>query len=244
MSGYGTERIESELQTILPELAIQRFDQATARTKNAYERIIGDFEDGKTDILVGTQMLTKGLDFQNVTTVGILDADHSLNFPDFRAYERSFQLMIQVGGRAGRRDIQGKVLIQTNQPAHRVLNEVVKAEYQEMYDQEIVEREKFNYPPFWRLIRITIKHKDYFVTEKAADYLNWLLKGEFGDRILGPEEPFVTRIRGLYLRQLLIKLDPSKSRQAMKSSIAARVDQFRNTKEYRSVRLVVDVDPY
>lgn len=244
MTGYGTERVETELQTILPDLAIQRFDQATARTKSAYERIIGDFEAGRTDILVGTQMLTKGLDFQNVTLVGILDADHALNFPDFRAYERSFQQMIQVGGRAGRREIQGKVLIQTNQPSHRALNQVVQTDYKGMYELEVEEREKFNYPPFWRLVRITVKHKDYFLTEKAADYLNWLLKKDFGDFILGPEEPFVTRIRGLYLRQLLIKLDPEKSRRAMKAVIALKVDQFRKTKEYRGVRLVVDVDPY
>jgi len=244
MAGYGTERIESELQTILPEFTIERFDQATARTRRSYETIIGDFEEGKTDILVGTQMLTKGLDFQNVLTVGILDADHALNFPDFRAYERSFQLMIQVGGRAGRRDRQGKVFIQTNQPEHRVIDQVVKYEFEEMYRTEIEEREKFAYPPFNRLIRITVKHKDYFETEKAADFLNMLLRPLFGDALLGPEEPYVSRIRGYYLRQLLIKLDSNKNRKAMKATIAEKISQFKKTREYKSVRLVVDVDPY
>lgn len=244
MAGYGTERIEAELKNIIPEFSIQRFDQVTARTRRAYENIIGDFEEGNTDILIGTQMLTKGLDFQNVLTVGILDADHALNFPDFRAYERSFQLMIQVGGRAGRRDRQGTVYIQTNQAQHRVIDQVVNYQFEEMFNAEIEERKKFVYPPFNRLIRISVKHKDYFLAEKAADYLNMLLRPLFGDAVLGPEEPYISRIRGLYLRQLLVKLDPAKNRVAMKQTIAEKIAQFKKTKDYKAVRLVVDVDPH
>jgi primosomal protein N' (replication factor Y) len=244
MSGYGTERIEAELQTILPDLIIQRFDQVTARTKKAYEDIIGSFERGETDVLVGTQMLTKGLDFQNVLTVGILDADHALNFPDFRSFERSFQQMIQVGGRAGRRDIQGNVFIQTNQPEHHVIDQVVNHDYRGLYEKEIAEREKFQYPPFNRLITITIKHKDFFVVEKAADYLNWMLRPLYGDFLLGPMEPHVSRIRSLYIRNFLLKLDPSKKRGELKTKLKEMIAQFKKNKDYKSVRVIVDVDPY
>ncbi|MCB9246509.1 MAG: primosomal protein N' [Flavobacteriales bacterium] len=243
MSGYGTERIETELQNILPELRIQRFDQVTARTRRAYENIIGDFEAGKTDVLIGTQMLTKGLDFRNVLLVGILDADHALNFPDFRAYERSFQLMVQVGGRAGRRDRQGMVYIQTNHPKHKVISNVVDYDYDAMVQSELEERRKFHYPPYTRLVRITVKHKDHQITERAADYLNFLLRPSFGDQLLGPEEPFITRIRGLYQRQFLLKMETVKDRKSMKAILADKVQVVRKSKEYAKVRFVIDVDP-
>ncbi len=243
MLGYGTERIESELQQFIPDARIQRLDYETTRTKSAFENIITGFEKKEIDVLVGTQMLTKGLDFEALSLVGILDADHALNFPDYRAFERSFQLFTQVGGRAGRRNKQGKVIIQANQPDHFVIQQVVEGSYDAFFDKEVTDREKFNYPPFGRLIKITVKHKDYLVTEKAGDMLAYLLRPQLGAMMLGPEEPYVTKIRGLFIRQLLIKVVPPMPLKGIKKHIQEKVLQFKQTKEYRQVRVIVDVDP-
>ena len=186
MVGYGTERVESELTELFQDARIQRLDYETTRTKTAFENIITGFEKKEIDILIGTQMLTKGLDFEALSLVGILDADHALNFPDFRAFERSFQLFTQVGGRAGRRNKQGKVIIQANQPEHFVIQQVTESDYPAFYEKEVGEREKFHYPPFGRLIKITVKHKDYLHTEKAADMLAFLLRPQLGSMMLGP----------------------------------------------------------
>lgn len=243
MLGYGTERVESELTQIFPEASIQRLDYETTRTKSAFENIITGFEKKEIDILIGTQMLTKGLDFESLSLVGILDADHALNFPDFRAFERSFQLFTQVGGRAGRRNKQGKVVLQANQPEHRVVQQVVEGDYKGFFETEIEEREKFHYPPFSRLIKIMVKHKDYLHTEKAADMMAYLLRGQLGDMMLGPEEPYITKIRGLFIRQILIKIVQPMPLGGVKKFIREKLDIFKQNKDYRQVRVVVDVDP-
>ncbi len=243
MVGYGTERVESELVHLLPDARIQRLDYETTRTKSAFANIISAFEKGDIDVLVGTQMLTKGLDFDGLSLVGILDADHALNFPDFRAFERSFQLFTQVGGRAGRREKQGHVIIQANQPEHQVIQDVVGGEYAEFFDREVEERQKFHYPPFSRLIRITIKHKDYLHTEKAADMLAHLIRPKLGAMMLGPEEPYITKIRGLFIRQMLIKIAPPMSLKGVKLELQAKLDIFKQNKDYKQVRVIVDVDP-
>ncbi|MBO6517290.1 MAG: primosomal protein N' [Bacteroidia bacterium] len=243
MVGYGTERVESELALIYPDIRIQRLDYETTRTKSAFENIISAFERKEIDVLVGTQMLTKGLDFESLSLVGILDADHALNFPDFRAFERSFQLFTQVGGRAGRRNKQGHVVIQANQPDHVIVQQVVDGNYDEFFDKEITEREKFHYPPFSRLIRITVKHKDYVHTEKASDMLALLIRDQLGSMMLGPEEPYITKIRGLFIRQILIKIAPPMSLTGVKKYLRAKLDIFKQNKDYRQVRVIVDVDP-
>ena len=243
MLGYGTERIESELATLFTSARIQRLDYESTRTKSAFENIITGFENKEIDILVGTQMLTKGLDFDNLSLVGILDADHALNFPDYRAFERSFQLFTQVGGRAGRRKTQGKVIIQANQPEHPVIQQVMNGDYAGFFDKEIEDREKFHYPPFGRLIKITVKHKDYLHTEKAAEMLAYLLREKLGGMMLGPEEPYVTKIRGLFIRQILIKIVPPMPLKGVKNVLSEKLQIFKTNKDYRQVRVVVDVDP-
>ena len=243
MLGYGTERVESELAGHFPNARIQRLDYETTRTKSAFANIISGFEKGEIDILVGTQMITKGLDFDGLSLVGILDADHALNFPDFRAFERSFQLFTQVGGRAGRREKQGQVIIQANQPDHQVIQDVMGGEYASFFDREIEERQKFHYPPFSRLVRITIKHKDYLHTEKAADMIAHLLRPKLGAMMLGPEEPYITKIRGLFIRQILIKIAPPMPLKGIKLELQAKLDIFKQNKDYRQVRVIVDVDP-
>ncbi len=243
MLGYGTERIESELGLLYPDLRIQRLDYETTRTKSAFENIITGFEKREIDVLIGTQMLTKGLDFENLSLVGILDADHALNFPDFRAFERSFQLFTQVGGRAGRRNKQGEVIIQANQPEHSIIQQVTEADYAGFYEKEIADREKFNYPPFGRLIKITVKHKDYLHCEKASDMLAHLLRPQLGVMMLGPEEPYVTKIRGLFIRQILIKIVPPMPLRGVKKYLAEKLTIFKINKDYKQTRVIVDVDP-
>lgn len=243
MVGYGTERVESEISALFGDARIQRLDYETTRTKSAFENIITGFEKKEIDILIGTQMLTKGLDFEALSLVGILDADHALNFPDFRAFERSFQLFTQVGGRAGRRNKQGTVIIQANQPEHFVIQQVIASDYTSFYEKEVGEREKFHYPPFGRLIKITIKHKDYLHTEKAADMLAHLLRPQLGGMMLGPEEPYITKIRGLFIRQILIKIVPPMPLKGVKKHLQEKLLLFKTNKDYRQVRVIVDVDP-
>jgi primosomal protein N' (replication factor Y) len=243
MIGYGTERVEEELKLIVPEARIDRLDYQSTRTKTAFEKIITDFENRDTDVLIGTQMITKGLDFENLRLVGILDADHSLNFPDFRAAERSFQLFTQVAGRAGRRNNQGLVMIQTSRPENPVIQHVVKHEYNDFFEEEIQEREKFNYPPFARLIKMSLMHKDYELTEKAGDMMAMLIREKVGDMLLGPEEPYVSKIRGRFIRQMMIKITPDQNLKAVKHFVGDMVFQFKGIKEYKQVRVVVDVDP-
>lgn len=245
LKGFGTEKIEDELQIFLPEAKIGRMDLDTVRGKNAHARIINDFEEGKIDILVGTQMVTKGLDFERVGVVGILSADQLMQFPDFRAAERAFQLMLQVAGRAGRKHRQGKVIIQAYNASHSVVQEVVVGDYQAFFRREIQERHDFMYPPFNRLIRITLKHKKPQVVNDAMRlYAHWI-KQQLGDSVIGPAVPYVGRVRSYYLLDILIKLDrDAKKIKFAKAQIREAGEKLHTTQGYSNVRVSVDVDPF
>ncbi|MDQ6477592.1 primosomal protein N' [Dyadobacter sp. LHD-138] len=243
--GYGTEKIEEELGLLLPTARVQRMDLDTTRAKNAYQQIIQEFEEGGTDILVGTQMVSKGLDFDNVSMVGIFDADRIIHFPEFRASERAFQMLTQVSGRAGRRaDKPGKVLIQTANPAQKILERIIQNDYVGMYETEILEREQFHYPPFTRLIKITVKHVDEGTSKRAATVLAEKLIVNLGkSRVLGPEPPLVERVRNQFLFDILIKLEREKINfKAAKSFIQEKVIDILTDKTIKGVHVVIDVD--
>lgn len=242
--GFGTEQIEEEVKTIFPDAKVSRMDLDTTRGKYGYEKIITAFEQQEVDILVGTQMLTKGLDFRNVKLVGIMNADNLLNFPDFRAHERSFQLMLQVSGRAGRTDKRGKVLIQTYNPYHKILQQVSTNDYEGMYDEQMDERHNYKYPPIYRLIKITLKHKDYNRVNLAAEWFAKSLKQVFGERVLGPEFPPVARIRNQYHKNILVKIAPKQHIGKTKKAIEKINNSFSSVKDFRSVRVILIVDNY
>jgi primosomal protein N' (replication factor Y) len=242
--GFGTERIEEELSLIFPDVKIARLDLDSTRTKNAMQQIISDFQDKKTQILIGTQMVAKGLDFDNVSLIGVINADTLLNYPDFRAFERSYQLLAQVAGRAGRRDKQGKVCIQAYADDHRIIKQVIANNYLEMYNDEMSERKQFNYPPFTRLIFINVKHKDANVLNVAAQYLANMLKSQLGNRILGPEQPLIARIRNYYIKQIIIKTEKSAPIQKVKTVLKETIKEFNSQKDFKSVITQIDVDPY
>ena len=242
--GFGTEKIEDELQELFPTARIARMDLDSTRKKNAYSQLLADIEDQKIDIVVGTQMVAKGLDFENVTLVGILNADAILNFPDFRAYERAFQLIEQVSGRSGRRSKKGKVIIQTFKVDHPILQFVHRHAYDEMVNYELFERNQFHYPPAYRMIEINIKHKDIGTTQRAAQELAISLKKTLEKRVLGPEFPLVSRIRNQYINTILIKFERNGIDAAkLKQLIVQKIDWIRGVKEFKSVTIVVDVDP-
>lgn len=242
--GFGTERVEEELSLIFPDVKIARLDVDSTRTKNSLQKIIGDFQDKKTDILIGTQMVAKGLDFDNVTLIGVINADTLLNYPDFRAFERSYQLLSQVAGRAGRRDKQGKVCIQAYDDDHRIIKQVVDNNYLEMFHDEIAERKQFRYPPFTRLIFINVKHKDANLLNAAAAHFATMLRAQLGARVLGPEQPLVSRIRNYYIKQLIIKTDKADAIQKVKAVLKQTITDFNSEKNYKGVIMQVDVDPY
>lgn len=243
--GFGTEKLEEDLKLLFPQAHVQRMDQDTTRSKYSYQNIIDDFARGDTDVLIGTQMVSKGLDFDNVTLVGIFDYDRMIHFPDFRSYERAFQMMIQVSGRAGRRKNQGLVAIQTVDPHHNLLGRIMVNDYKGFYQAEILEREGYYYPPFFRLVKVIFKHKELHICELAAsEYAKSLLPELGKKRILGPQEPFVSRIRNLYLREVYIKVEKKgvNMNSVKKLLIKKRTDLSTN-KELRGVRVVFDVDP-
>lgn len=242
--GFGTEQIEEEVKVLFPDFKVARMDLDTTRGKYGYEKIITAFEQQEVDILVGTQMLTKGLDFRNVKLVGILNADNMLNFPDFRAHERSFQLMLQVSGRAGRTDKRGKVLIQTYNPYHRILQQVSVNNYAEMYKEQMEERYNYKYPPIFRLIKITLKHKDYNKVSVGADWFAKSLRQTFKNNILGPEFPPVSRIRNQYLINILVKIPPQQSLLKTKEVIGKINNSFMSVKDFRPIRVIINVDNY
>jgi primosomal protein N' (replication factor Y) len=242
--GFGTERIEEELALIFPEAKISRLDVDSTRTKNSLQRIITDFQEGRTNILIGTQMVAKGLDFDNVALIGVINADTLLNYPDFRAFERSYQLLAQVAGRAGRRDKQGKVDIQAYADNHRIINQVVENDYEAMYEDEIMERKQFNYPPFSKLIFVNLKHKDADVLNFAAQKLANELRSQLGKRVLGPEQPLISRIRNYYLKQIIIKSDRDTAVQKVKTLLKETILQINVDKSFKGVLVQVDVDPY
>ena len=242
--GFGTEQVEVELKELYPEYNIGRMDSDTTRGKYGFEKIITAFEQGEVDILVGTQMLTKGLDFRNVTLVGILNADSMLNIPDFRAHERSFQLIQQVSGRAGRTQKRGTVLIQSYNPHHQILQQVSTNAYEKMYHEQLEERHVYKYPPFCRTIKITLKHRDFQKIEESSVWLGQALKNVFKDQVLGPEPPPVSRIRNEYYRNILIKIPRKQSLEKTKKAILKIRSSFLSISQYRSVKIVLDVDNY
>ncbi len=241
--GFGTEQVETELNAIFPDARIARMDQDTTRGKHSYEKIITAFENFETDILVGTQMLTKGLDFRRVNLVGIMNADNLLNFPDFRAHERSFQLMQQVAGRSGRTKKRGKVLVQTYNPYHRIIQQVSTGNYQEMYKEQLEDRYQYQYPPYFRLIRLTLKSRDFTKTNEAATWLATALENVFDRYVLGPEFPPVARIRNEYYKNILLKIPQKQSLGKTKAMIYKIMDSFRAIGAFRSVRVIINVDP-
>jgi len=243
MKGFGTEKVEEELGILLPGARISRMDLDTTRSKNAYQNIITSFEEQKIDILVGTQMVTKGLDFDHVSTVCILNADNMLSFPDFRSEERSFQLMAQVSGRSGRKKKRGLVIIQTYNPAHPIIQSVVKHDYLGMYTYQLGERRKFKYPPFHRLILLKVKHRNAELVNKAASDLAKRLTAVFGNRILGPEYPPVARIMNQYLKHIMIKVEVESSVLTAKAKLIEILGNFYQKQEFHPVRVLIDVDP-
>lgn len=242
--GFGTEQVETELKTLFPGHKIGRMDLDTTRGKHGYEKIISAFEEGEIEILVGTQMLTKGLDFRNVRLVGIMNADTLLNFPDFRAHERSFQLMLQVAGRAGRTQKRGLVLIQTYNPHHQIVQQVSTNNYLDMYKEQLEERRNYKYPPFYRLIRLTLKGRDYSRVNEGADWLATSLKNSFQENVLGPEFPPIARIRNEYYKNILIKIPQKQSLVRTKEVVSRVLQSFKAIGAYRGVKTVINVDPY
>lgn len=242
--GFGTERIEEDLAIHFPAAKIMRMDLDTTRAKHAHRQLITDFEDRNIDILVGTQMVTKGLDFDHVALVGILNADSMLHFPDFRAHERSYQLMAQVAGRAGRRNTQGKVIIQTYSPAHEIVQQVVQNDYHGMYVAELHKRKETNYPPFYRLIHFTLKSKDQELLHYASKTFADALTAHFGsERVLGPQPPAVSRVRDEYLDAILFKIEREASAAKIRKVIEAEIINFKANSILKKVRIVIDADP-
>ena len=242
--GFGTEQIELEVKQLFPDCKVRRMDLDTTRGKHGYKKIITAFERKEVDVLVGTQMLTKGLDFRNVKVVGIMNADTMLNFPDFRAHERSFQLMTQVAGRAGRTKERGKVMIQTYNPYHKILQQVASNDFEGMYNEQMDERHNYKYPPIYRLVKITLKHKDFNKVNLGAEWMGKSLRQLFTNNVLGPEFPPVSRIRNQFHKNILIKIPKPQSLDKTKEAVLKVKNSFLSIKEFQSVRVVINVDNY
>jgi len=244
LKGTGTQQIEEQVQQYFPQAKVERMDWDSTRGKWSFESIIERFTTGEVNILVGTQMVTKGLDFKNVGLVGVINADPLLFFPDFRAHERAFQLLTQVAGRAGRSSEQGKVLIQSFSPAHPVLQQVIQTNYEALYTQQIHERRTFDYPPFFRLIRISLKARDYQKAQQAAQWLHDVLAQHLTTPILGPVDPVVARVRNQYIKQLLLKYPDNTSRKHIKDVLSNALKSIEAIGQFRSVKINIDVDPF
>lgn len=241
--GYGTEKIEDEIMEVFPDARIARMDLDTTRTKNAYERLINDFSAGKTNLLIGTQMVSKGLDFDHVSVVGILDADNMLNYPDFRAYEHAFTMMAQVSGRAGRKGKQGLVILQTKNPELPVIQQVVNNSYTAFYKSQLEERTAFHYPPFFHLIYIYIKHRNNDIVESASMELGSRIREVFGNRVLGPDKPTVARVKTLHIRKIMLKLENGINYKLAKQYLRSIRDTMMKEKRYGALTIYFDVDP-
>ena len=241
--GYGTEKVEDQIREILPEARISRMDLDTTRTRNAYERIISDFAAGRTNLLIGTQMISKGLDFDRVSVVGILIADGMLNMPDFRAYEHAFMMMAQVSGRAGRKGKRGLVILQTKNPDLPIIHQVVHNDYEALYRSLIAERQAFHYPPYYRLIYVYLKHKHDDTVNTAGLELGSRLRQWFGARVLGPDKPAVARIKTLSIRKLVLKLENGLDIQKARQLITLAQQQMMQDKRYAQLQIYCDVDP-
>lgn len=241
--GFGTERIEDDIHLIFPEARVARMDLDTTRTRSAYEKIIADFELGKTDILIGTQMVSKGLDFQHVSVVGILNADTMLNYPDFRSYERAFQLMAQVAGRAGRKNKQGLVVLQTKSPDLPVIHQVIRNDYEQLYYDQLAERQLFRYPPYYRLIYVYLKHRKESILDLAADKMAQLLRSGLGERVLGPDKPPIARIQTLYIKKMIVKVEQNVSMAKVRDYLLGVQRTIIGDERFRSLIVYYDVDP-
>jgi primosomal protein N' (replication factor Y) len=244
LKGFGTEKIEEEMATLFPEIKVMRMDLDTTRTKDAYKNIIQDFEEHNIDVLVGTQMVTKGLDFDNVGLVGIMNADNLLGWPDFRAHERAYHLMSQVSGRAGRKKKRGKVIIQSYNPEHSIIRDVMDHRYENMYANEILQRKNFEYPPFFRMVQLTIVHQNVDLVNAGSAFLVEKLKAIFGSkRVLGPEFPYVSRIKNKYHKQIVLKIDKQYKLSQTKGALKNEIQMFLSNEHFRSLRVIVNVDP-
>ena len=241
--GYGTEKIEDQIREIFPNARVARMDLDTTRTRNAYERIITDFSNGRTNLLIGTQMISKGLDFDRVSVVGILDADGMLNQPDFRAYEHAFMMMAQVSGRAGRKGKRGLVVLQTKNPDVPIIRQVVTNDYDAFYDALAVERQAFRYPPYYRLVYVYLKHRRDDLVTTAGIELGTRLRQWFGDRVLGPDKPAVSRIKTLSIRKIVLKLESGIDMPRVRQYLALAQQQMLHDKRYSSLQIYYDVDP-
>ncbi|MCK5171704.1 MAG: primosomal protein N', partial [Bacteroidales bacterium] len=241
--GFGTEKIEDEIKIFFPDIKVARMDLDSTRSKNAYLNIISGFEDGKIDILIGTQMVSKGLDFDNVSLVGILNADNMLNYPNFRAFERSYQLIAQVSGRAGRKNKQGKVIVQTSNPAHPILQFVLDNKFEEMYKSQLLERKNFKYPPFYKIINISVRHKKQEIANKASHQLGVNLRKIFGKRILGPEPPIISRVQNYYIQNVILKVERERSYQKAKQLLNEQIINLITIDNFKTVNISVDIDP-
>ena len=243
--GAGTERIEEVLATHLPEVRVARFDYDTTRSKARLDQILTDFRIGNLDLIVGTQMITKGFDFDHISLVGIINADSLLSYPDFRAAERSFQLLVQVAGRAGRRSTPGKVMIQAFDTDHPVIKDVLTYDYESFYKRELADRKISIFPPFFYLIAVWLRHKDLQKTKSAAHRLTEMLKSKLGKRVQGPVDPPLLRVRGAYQQVIYIRVEKDgKTPQKVKGLIAKAQSIISKDKEIRQVRITIDVDPY
>ena len=241
--GFGTERVEDDVKLVFPEARVARMDLDTTRTRTAYERIITDFEEGKTDILIGTQMVSKGLDFERVSVVGILNADTMLNYPDFRSFERAYQLMAQVAGRAGRKNRQGLVILQTKSPDLPVIQQIIQNDYEQLYYDQLAERQLFRYPPFYRLVYVYLKHRKEDVLNAATDLMASRLRAGLGNRVLGPDKPPVARIQTLFIKKMIIKVEQNDSMAKIRDYLQAVQRAVVADERFRSLVVYYDVDP-
>ena len=241
--GYGTEKIEAEVHDIFPDARISRMDLDTTRSRQAYERIINDFSSGRTNLLIGTQMISKGLDFDKVSVVGILNADTMLNYPDFRAYEHAFMMMSQVSGRAGRKGKRGLVILQTKSPDLPLIGQVVHNDYAAFYRSLIAERQQFRYPPYYRLVYVYLKHRQNAVVEAAGVEMGAHLRQWFSGRVLGPDKPGISKVKSLSIRKIVLKLEPSLNMAEVRKYLALAQHQMLQDKRYASLQIYYDVDP-
>jgi primosomal protein N' (replication factor Y) len=241
--GFGTEKIEDEIKIIFPEARVSRMDLDTTRSRKSYEKILSDFEQHKVDILIGTQMVSKGLDFERVSLVGILNADNMLNFPDFRAHERAYQLMAQVSGRAGRKNKRGTVILQTSTTEHPIIDQVIRNDFKAMFATQSEERKLFKYPPYFRLIQIVLKHRNSNTLNQAASKLTIDLRAVFGSRVLGPNIPVVSRIQNLYIKNILLKIESDASSEKAKEILHQITNQVISDSQFKGLLINLDVDP-
>ena len=242
--GFGTEKVEEEVSRLFPEARVLRLDGDTSTSETAFRRIVSSFEQHEGDILVGTQIVSKGFDFEGVSTVGILNADNLLSTPDFRATERAFQLMMQVAGRAGRHNNRGRVIIQTAQPKHPVIQFVASGDYHGMARVELAERKNFGYPPYSHLVRLLLRCEDYELLRRASHFMAGLMRQKFGSRVMGPVSSALEILRGEHRSEILLKIEVGASMQRARGMIADVLKLTAENKEYKGVKIVVDVDSW